>query len=218
MNRFLIKGSLEKSTIAKDLTQIIATTRTELLFIALFLRLLKKGGRAAVIVPDGILFGSSAAHKKIREILAEENKLDAVISMPSGVFKPYAGVSTAILIFTKTGVGGTDWVWFYDLLSDGFSLDDKRQPVAENHIPDLLHQWQNRDIKRVYPRDGKYFFVSLEELKLTEYDLSINRYKNVEYQEVEFESPRAILSGIFMDTFKTILPKIKTISRRFYSA
>jgi len=190
------KGSVEKSTIAKDLTQIISTTKTELLFLALFLRLLKKGGRAAVIVPDGVLFGSSTTHKKIREILVQEHKLDAVISMPSGVFKPYAGVSTGILIFTKTGVGGTDWVWFYDLQADGFSLDDKRQPTEESDIPDLLHQWRTRDIKKVSPRHGKCFFVHRDELTKTEYDLSMGRYKDTEYEETEFESPAVLLRSI----------------------
>jgi type I restriction enzyme M protein len=138
------KGSLEKSTIAKDLTKIVSTTKTELLFGALFLRLLKKGGRGAVIVPDGVLFGSSTAHKALRKELVENHKLDGVIPMPLGVFKPYAGVSTAVMIFTKTGAGETDFVWFYDIKADGLSLDDKRQPMQENDIPDLLQQWKQR--------------------------------------------------------------------------
>jgi type I restriction enzyme M protein len=139
------KGSVEKSTIAKDLTKVVSTTKTELLFLPLFLRILKIGGRAAAIVPDGVLFGSSTAHKTVRKILLENHKLDGVISMPSGVFKPYAGVSTAVIIFTKVGVekDGTDYVWFYDMEADGFSLDDKRQPVAENDIPDLLEKWHS---------------------------------------------------------------------------
>jgi type I restriction enzyme M protein len=190
------KGSLEKSTIAKDLTQIISTTKTELLFLALFLRLLKIGGRAAVIVPDGVLFGSSTAHKKIRQILVEDHKLDGVISMPSGVFKPYAGVSTAVLMFTKTGAGGTDWVWFYDMDADGFSLDDKRQPVAENDIPDLLKKWRERTSPSAGSRTGKAFFVPKEEIKENGYDLSINRYKETEHQEVEYESPKVILQKL----------------------
>jgi type I restriction enzyme M protein len=169
------KGSIEKSTIAKDLTKVISTTKTELLFIALFLRLLKIGGRAAVIVPDGVLFGSSTAHKKIRETLVEEHKLDGVISMPSGVFKPYAGVSTAVLIFTKTGVGGTDYVWFYDMEADGLSLDDKRQPVEENDIPDLLQRWKARNPEMDTDRTGKAFFVPKVEIKTNGYDLSIQR-------------------------------------------
>lgn len=190
------KGSVEKSTIAKDLTKIISTTKTELLFVALLLRLLKIGGRAAVIVPDGVLFGSSTAHKKIREILVENHKLDGVISMPSGVFKPYAGVSTAVLIFTKTGVGGTDCVWFYDIDADGLSLDDKRQPVAENDIPDLLERWQNRHIERDIERTEKAFFVPKAEIAANGYDLSINRYKETEYAEVKYEHPKVILEKL----------------------
>lgn len=190
------KGSIEKSTIAKDLTKVISTTKTELLFIALFLRLLKIGGRAAVIVPDGVLFGSSTAHKKIREILVEEHKLDGVISMPSGVFKPYAGVSTAVLIFTKTGVGGTDYVWFYDMEADGLSLDDKRQPVEENDIPDLLQRWKARNYKTDTDRTLKAFFVAKDEIKGNGYDLSINRYKEIEYEEVKYEPPKAILQKL----------------------
>jgi type I restriction enzyme M protein len=190
------KGSIEKSTIAKDLTKVISTTKTELLFIALFLRLLKIGGRAAVIVPDGVLFGSSTAHKKIRETLVEEHKLDGVISMPSGVFKPYAGVSTAVLIFTKTGAGGTDYVWFYDMEADGLSLDDKRQPVEENDIPDLLQRWQARNPEQDIDRTGKAFFVPKDEIKANGYDLSINRYKEVEYEEVKYEPPKVILQKL----------------------
>jgi type I restriction enzyme M protein len=160
------------------------------------LRLLKIGGRAAVIVPDGVLFGSSTAHKKIREILVENHKLDGVISMPSGVFKPYAGVSTAVLIFTKTGVGGTDSVWFYDMNADGLSLDDKRQPVAENDIPDLLKWWKNRNIEQDTDRTRKAFFVPKAEIQANGYDLSINRYKETEYAEVKYEHPKAILEKL----------------------
>lgn len=190
------KGSVEKSTIAKDLTKIISTTKTELLFIALLLRLLKIGGRAAAIVPDGVLFGSSTAHKKIREVLVEEHKLDGVISMPSGVFKPYAGVSTAVLMFTKTGAGGTDWVWFYDMDADGLSLDDKRQPVKENDIPDLLMRWRSRNLEQDTDRTSKAFFVPKAEIAANGYDLSINRYKETEYAEVKYESPKAILQKL----------------------
>jgi type I restriction enzyme M protein len=190
------KGSVEKSTIAKDLTKIISTTKTELLFVALFLRLLKIGGRAAVIVPDGVLFGSSTAHKKVREVLVENHKLDGVISMPSGVFKPYAGVSTAVLMFTKTGAGGTDSVWFYDMDADGLSLDDKRQPVAENDIPDLVKRWKERNPEVDTDRTGKAFFVPKDEIKANGYDLSINRYKEVEYEEVKYESPKVILQKL----------------------
>jgi type I restriction enzyme M protein len=192
------KGFVEKSTIAKDLTKVVATTKTELLFIPLFLRLLKIGGRAAVIVPDGVLFGSSNAHKKVRETLIEHHKLDGIISMPSGVFKPYAGVSTAVIIFTKVGVekDGTDFVWFYDMQADGFSLDDKRQSIEENDIPDLLMQWRQREPQQSLKRSGKAFFVPKEEIKANGYDLSINRYKEVEYEEIEYESPKVILGKL----------------------
>lgn len=196
------KGSVEKSSIAKDLTKVVKTAKTELLFLALFLRLLKTGGRAAVIVPDGVLFGSSKAHKDIRKKLVEEHKLDGVISMPSGVFKPYAGVSTAILIFTKTGAGGTDFVWFYDMQADGFSLDDKRQPLDENDIPDILYRWKNRKnppqppLEKGEKRQGKAFFVPKDEIKENGYDLSINRYKEIEYEEVEYEHPKVILGRL----------------------
>ena len=190
------KGSVEKSTIAKDLTKIISTTKTELLFVALLLRLLKIGGRAAVIVPDGVMFGSSTAHKKIREVLVVQHKLDGVISMPSGVFKPYAGVSTAVLMFTKTGVGGTDSVWFYDMDADGLSLDDKRQSVAENDIPDLLKRWKERNIEQDTDRTRKAFFVPKAEIAANSYDLSINRYKETEYAEVKYEHPKVILQKL----------------------
>jgi len=152
------KGSVDKEGIATNLTKVIDTAKTELLFGALFLRLLKKGGRSAIIVPDGMMFGSSNAHRKLREILVEEHKLDGVISMPSGVFKPYAGVSTAIVMFTKTGAGGTDAVWFYDMQADGLSLDDKRQPVERNDIPDILRRWHDRDPLKDVDRGQKAFF------------------------------------------------------------
>ena len=192
------KGSVEKSTIAKDLTKVISTTKTELLFLPLFLRLLKVGGRAAVIVPDGVLFGSSKAHKSIRKTLIENHKLDGVISMPSGVFKPYAGVSTAVIIFTKVGVekDGTDCVWFYDMKADGLSLDDKRQPVEENDIPDLLDKWHNRDPKQKTDRKAQAFFVPKKEIKENGYDLSINRYKEIEYEKMEYEPPKVILGKL----------------------
>ncbi|AFZ46127.1 N-6 DNA methylase [Cyanobacterium stanieri PCC 7202] len=190
------KGSLDDNTIAKDLTKVIKTKKTELLFGALFLRLLKKGGRAAVIVPDGVLFGSSKAHKTLRKTLVENHKLDGVISMPSGVFKPYAGVSTAVLIFTKTEVGGTDAVWFYDMEADGLSLDDKRQPVEENDIPDILEKWHGRDIKKDQNRKTKAFFVPKKEIADNGYDLSINRYKQIEYEEVNYETPTVILGNL----------------------
>ena len=200
-------------TTAKDLQQIVKTKKTELLFLALFLRLLKPGGRAAVIVPDGVLFGSSNAHKELRRMLVEDHKLDAVIKLPSGVFRPYAGVSTAILVFTKTDVGGTDHVWFYDMEADGWSLDDKRQPLlpekarsdaqadltadehAKNNLPDVLARWEERDgAERERPRTAQSFCVPKAEIAASgSYDLSLNRYKEVEHEEEEHASPAAIV-------------------------
>ncbi|NJN76237.1 MAG: SAM-dependent DNA methyltransferase [Synechococcaceae cyanobacterium RL_1_2] len=190
------KGSLADEETAADLKKIVKTKKTELLFLALFLRLLKKGGRAAVIVPDGVLFGSSKAHRDIRKIIVEDHKLDGIISMPSGVFKPYAGVSTAIMIFTKTGAGGTDGVWFYDMQADGLSLDDKRSPVMDNDIPDIIARWRGRDLGKDRDRRGKAFFVPKGEIVGNGYDLSINRYKEIEYEEVNYEPPLAILGKL----------------------
>ncbi len=189
-------GNLDKAGVARDLTFTVNTGKTELLFLALFLRLLKPGGRAAVIVPDGVLFGASNAHKGVRYLLTDKHKLDAVVSLPSGVFKPYAGVSTAILFFTKTGVGGTDNVWFYDLKADGLSLDDKRQEVKENDIPDLLAQWKTRHESPDAPRTGKNFWVPRHEIAANGYDLSLNRYKQVVYEQIAHESPAQILSEL----------------------
>jgi type I restriction enzyme M protein len=190
------KGSIAKDEIAKDLTQQVKTTKTELLFIALFLRLLKVGGRCAAIVPDGVLFGSSTAHRSIRKMLVEDHKLDGIISMPSGVFKPYAGVSTAIVMFTKTGAGGTDAVWFYDMQADGLSLDDKRQEIEANDIPDILARWGARDGSKPGDRKGKAFFVPKSEIVNNGYDLSINRYKEIEYEAVEYDPPLEILERL----------------------
>jgi len=190
------KGSVEKSTISKDLSKVVKTTKTELLFMALFVGMLKKGGRAAVVVPDGVLFGSSKAHKAIRKLLVEDHKLDGVISMPSGVFKPYAGVSTAVLLFTKTGAGGTDHVWFYDMQADGLSLDDKRQEVEDNDIPDILAKWATRDPSEESDRKAKAFFVPKKEIVDQGYDLSINRYKEIEYEEVEYDAPTVIIDRL----------------------
>lgn len=192
------KGSVEKSTIAQNLTQTICTTKTELLFLALFLRLLKPGGRAAVIVPDGVLFGSSKAHQAIRKALLENHRVDGIISMPSGVFKPYSGVSTAIVMFTKLGEpqGGTDWVWFYDMQADGFSLDDKRQPSADNDIPEVLHRWQTRDPAKQTDRRCKAFFVPRGEIAANGYDLSMNRYREAPYQAVAYDAPQVILKRL----------------------
>ena len=176
--------------------KITKTKKTELLFLALFLRILKKGGRGAVIVPDGVLFGSSSAHKKIRKEIIDNNKLDAVISMPSGVFKPYAGVSTAILIFTKTGSGGTDKVWFYDMKADGFSLDDKRQEIADNDIPDIIERFNHLDAESDRARTEQSFFVPVEEIVANDYDLSINKYKEVVYEAVQYEPTDVIMGKI----------------------
>ena len=174
------------------------TKKTELLFLALFLKILKIGGRCASIVPDGVLFGSSNAHKAIRKELIENHKLEAVISMPSGVFKPYAGVSTAILIFTKTNAGGTDKVWFYDMTADGYSLDDKRQPVNENDIPDIIERYDNRFSEEEQNRlkTEKSFFVTKEEIVNNGYDLSINKYKEIIVEEKEYEDPKIILKRL----------------------
>lgn len=242
------KGSLDYDVVESSLLNVSKTKKTELLFIALILRMLKVGGRAAVIVPDGVLFGSSNAHKNLRKTLVEDQKLDAIISMPSGVFKPYAGVSTAILVFTKTNSGGTDQVWFYDMQADGFSLDDKRTPLLKpedypeedqklmpiaaeeqaaygldplsspsnepapndqekategrkdlhpkNNIPDILSRWQNRKAEADRSRTDQSFLVPKAELAGNDYDLSINRYKEVVYEEVEYEKPRVIIESI----------------------
>ena len=190
-------GSLDYESTARDLLQIVKTKKTELLFMALFLRLLQPGGRAAVIVPDGVLFGSSKAHKALRRMLVEEQKLDAVISMPSGVFKPYAGVSTAIVLFTRTNSGGTDQVWFYDMRADGFSLDDKRSPQPDtSDLPDILSRWQNRAAETERKRTDQSFLVPGAEIVGNDYDLSINRYKEVAYEAVEHDSPRVILQRL----------------------
>ena len=175
---------------------ITNTKKTELLFLALFLRMLKKGGRCACIVPDGVLFGSSSAHKAIRKELVERHQLRAVISMPSGVFKPYAGVSTAVLVFTKTGAGGTDQVWFYDMKADGFTLDDKRSPVAENDIPDIVERFRHLEQEADRKRTEQSFLVPKEEIVENGYDLSINKYKKTEYVAVEYPSSEEIMDKL----------------------
>ena len=190
------KGSLDYEAVSADLLKVTKTKKTELLFLALFLRILKKGGRAAVIVPDGVLFGSSKAHKQIRKEIIENNKLDAVISMPSGVFKPYAGVSTAILIFTKTGTGGTDNVWFYDMKADGYSLDDKRQEIQDNDIPDIIERFNNMESEKDRKRTEQSFLVPVDEIISNDYDLSINKYKEVVYEKVEYEPTDVIIGKI----------------------
>ena len=190
------KGSLDYESVTPNLLKVCKTKKTELLFLALFLRMLTIGGRCACIVPDGVLFGSSKAHKDIRRQLIEENRLEAVISMPSGVFKPYAGVSTGILIFTKTGHGGTDKVWFYDMEADGYSLDDKRNPIKGNDISDIIERFHNLEKEADRARTEKSFFVSMDEIIKNDYDLSINKYKEIEYVPVEYPPTEEILEEI----------------------
>jgi len=209
-------GSLDYENTAKDLLQIVKTKKTELLFLALLVRLMKPGGRAAVIVPDGVLFGSSKAHKELRRILVEDQKIDAVVSLPGGVFKPYAGVSTAVIFFTKTNSGGTDAVWFYDVEADGWSLDDKRTPLlsedklgavprtalteqehSRNNLPDVLARWAARNgAERERPRTAQSFCVSKADIATQGYDLSLNRYKEVVHEAVEHRPPKEILAEL----------------------
>ncbi|EET46898.1 class I SAM-dependent DNA methyltransferase [Thalassobium sp. R2A62] len=209
-------GSLDYDTTSKDLLKMVKTKKTELLFMALFLRLMRTGGRAAVVVPDGVLFGSSKAHKDIRKMLVEDHKLDAIIKMPSGVFRPYAGVSCAIVVFTKTGVGGTDDVWFYDMEADGQSLDDKRTPLlddaklgptpkialsedehAKNNLPDILTRWQALEVEAERPRTAQSFMVPASEIIATgSWDLSLNRYKEIEHEEVHHDAPADIIAEL----------------------
>ena len=218
-------GSLDYETTAKDLLTVVKTKKTELLFLALFLRLLQPGGRAAVIVPDGVLFGSTKAHKGLRQILVEDQKLDAVVKLPSGVFKPYAGVSTAILFFTKTDAGGTDDVWFYDVTADGLSLDDKRTMLvddtkfgprpataldeadhAKNNLPDVLARWNHRDgTERDRPRTAQSFTVPKAEIAANDYDLSLNRYKELIHEETEYRPPQEIIADL--ETLETEIQK-----------
>lgn len=190
------KGSLDAESVSGDLLKVCKTKKTELLFLALFLRIMKIGGRCACIVPDGVLFGSSRAHKSIRKEIVENQRLEAVISMPSGVFKPYAGVSTAILIFTKTEHGGTDQVWFYDMNADGFSLDDKRTPVTENDIPDIIERFKNLDKEAERKRTDQSFMVPKKDIVENDYDLSINKYKEIEYTPVEYPPTSEIMANI----------------------
>ena len=209
-------GSLDYEGTAKDLLQVARTKKTELLFLSLFLRLLKPGGRAAVIVPDGVLFGSTKAHKELRRTLVEDQKLDGIVSLPGGVFKPYAGVSTAILLFTKTNSGGTDLVWFYDLEADGYSLDDKRTPLLDedwlgvlgdwrlseqehekNNLPDVLARWHQRDGSETKREPTEQSFcVPRADIVANNYDLSINRYKEVVFDEVPHDSPVLIIDEL----------------------
>ena len=209
-------GSVDDTTIAADLRRVVRTRKTELLFLALILRLLRPGGRAAVIVPEGVLFGSTKAHRELRRLLVDEHRLEAVVKLPGGVFRPYAGVSTAILFFTRTDCGGTDDVWFYELAADGFSLDDRRLPLLEagklgvrpatplgagehdrNNLPDLLARWARRDTgERVRARTEQSFRVPRGEIQEHGYDLSVNRYKQVVHAEPEHRPPAEILAGL----------------------
>ena len=206
------KGSIDSERTSKDLLNVTKTKKTELLFLALFLRILRTGGRAASIVPDGVLFGSSNAHKAIRKEIIEKHKLEAIISMPSGVFKPYAGVSTAIMIFTKTSDGGTDKVWFYDMTADGFSLDDQRQPIKENDIPDIIKRFNNRNSEEEQERarTEKSFFVPKEEIVENDYDLSINKYKEIVVEKKEYEEPKVILKMV-IDMENELQQKLKEL-------
>jgi type I restriction enzyme M protein len=207
-------GSLDFETTAKDLLAVVKTKKTELLFMALFLKLLKSGGRAAVIVPDGVLFGSSTAHKEIRRMLVEDHRLDGIVKLPSGVFRPYAGVSTAIVLFTKTNSGGTDTVWFYDLQADGFSLDDKRNALlppekigpranlsddehGRNNLPDIAARWTARcSTERKRPRTAQSFCVPKAEIAAAGYDLSINRFKEVVHEATAHRPPKEIIAEL----------------------
>lgn len=189
-------GSLDYEAVSKSLLAITKTKKTELLFLALFVRMLETGGRCASIVPDGVLFGNSTGHKSIRKELIDNQRLQAVISMPSGVFKPYAGVSTAILIFTKTNAGGTDKVWFYDMKADGFSLDDKRAAVNENDIPDIINRYKNLKAEESRTRKEQSFLVPVDEIRANDYDLSINKYKEVEKVQIQYEEPSVIVGKI----------------------
>ncbi len=189
-------GTIDAESIHDNLKTVCNTKKTELLFVALFLRMLRKGGRCACIVPDGVLFGTTKAHKALRKELVENHQLQAVISMPSGVFKPYAGVSTAVLVFTKTGAGGTDKVWFYDMKADGFSLDDKRSPIEANDIPDILARFHNLEGEADRKTTDQSFFVEKSAIEANDYDLSINRYKEVVHEKVEYDPPAVILERL----------------------
>jgi type I restriction enzyme M protein len=190
------KGSLDKEAVDGKILSVVESKKTELLFLGLILKGLKLGGRAAVIIPDGVLFGSSKAHLQIRKEIIDNQKLEAIVSMPSGVFKPYAGVSTAVLFFTKTNSGGTDNVWFYDMQADGFSLDDKRQQVEANDISDIIERYHHRDKEKKRRRTDKSFMVPVKEIRDNKYDLSINRYKEVVYEEKTYEKPEVLIAQI----------------------
>ncbi len=206
------KGTVDAESINDDLKAVTDTKKTELLFLALFLRMLKKGGRCACIVPDGVLFGSSKAHKAIRQELVENHQLQAVISMPSGVFKPYAGVSTAVLVFTRTDAGGTEDVWFYDMKADGFSLDDKRSEVAENDIPDIIKRFHSLKNEKKRERTEQSFLVPKQEIIDNDYDLSINKYKKTEYVAVEYPPTSEIMDELD-ELNKDIMVQLKELRK-----
>ena len=207
-------GSVDKEIISKSLSAVAPTTKTELLFVALFIRMLQLGGRCASIVPDGVLFGNSKAHKAVRKELVDNHRLQAVISMPSGVFQPYSGVSTAILIFTKTNAGGTDKVWFYDMKADGYSLDQKRNEIAENDIPDIISRFHNLAAEEPRTRKEQSFLVPVEVIRENDYDLSMNKYKEVEREVVEYEQPEVILGRI--DTLQSQITEALAEFRKKY--
>lgn len=190
------KGSLDYDGVESSILKVVKSKKTELLFLGLMLRMMKTGGRCAVIVPDGVLFGSSNAHKQIRSEIVQNHKLDAVISMPSGVFKPYAGVSTAVLFFTKTGTGGTDKVWFYDMQADGFTLDDQRRETTANDISDIITRYHNLQAEKDRKRTDKSFFVPFSDIKTNDWDLSIKKYKEVVYKELTYAKPTLIIQDI----------------------
>src|SRR5690606_13871064 len=190
-------GTIDAESIHDNLKRVCNTKKTELLFVALFLRMLRRGGRGACIVPDGVLFGTTKAHKALRQELVENQHLRAVISMPSGVFKPYAGVSTAVLVFTKTDAGGTDQVWFYDMQTDGYSLDDKRTDLGhEEDITDIIKRIHNLEREAARKRTEQRFIVDKEEIKDNDYDLTINRYKENEYEKVKYDKPEVIMARL----------------------
>ena len=189
-------GSLDYEAVSKSLLAITKTKKTELLFVSLFIRMLQMGGRCASIVPDGVLFGNSTAHKALRKELIDNQRLQAVISMPSGVFQPYSGVSTAVLVFTKTNAGGTDKVWFYDMKADGYTLDQKRTECQENDIPDVIARFKNLDAENNRTRKEQSFLVPVDEIRNNDYDLSINKYKEVERVKVEYDAPEVIFDRI----------------------
>jgi type I restriction enzyme M protein len=207
------KGSLDREAVDPKILNVVDSKKTELLFLALIMKGLKIGGRAAVIVPDGVLFGSSKAHLQIRKEIIDNHKLQGIVSMPSGVFKPYAGVSTAVLLFTKTNSGGTDKVWFYDMEADGFSLDDKRNPIAQNDIPNIVDRWKSLDKEIDRKRTDRSFLVPVEEIRSNNYDLSINRYKEVVYEQKQYEKPEIIISQIEQldEERKSLLEELKEI-------